>query len=120
MCGTEKVVKPEIQRKSVIGSVKNVEVFFLFPGNMVVISYCILSWKVNQNYCHERQCGYKICKYFPVSVALLVRPSVRKKITSEIQNKPYPKSVSQNIGSDLTALHNFIYKNSFLIASPAF
>ena len=78
MCNTEKVVKPEIKRKSVIGSVKNVEVFFLFPGNMVVISYCTLSWKVNQNYCHERRCGYKICKYFPVSVALLVRLSVKK------------------------------------------
>ena len=51
-------------------SVKNVEVFFLFPGNMVVISYCTLSWKVNQNYCHEQRCGYKICKYFPLSVAL--------------------------------------------------
>ena len=102
MCSTEKVVKPEIKRKSVIGSVKNVEVFFLFPGNTVVISYCTLSWKVNQNYCHERRCVYKICKYFPVSVALLVRPSVIKKnLQVKLKANHIQNRVSQNIGKSL-------------------
>jgi hypothetical protein len=89
------------KEKSVIGSVKYVEVFFLFPGNTVVISYCTLSWKVNQNYCHER-CGYKICKYFPVSVALLVRPSVIKKnLQVKLKANHIQNRVSQNIGKSL-------------------